>query len=245
MDLSQEEQQKEHQLAAETSSKSQFINVLSHELRTPLTPLIASAGLLEETFRHKAESNEYRLASLLLKGAHDLSRRLSDLLDMARLMNDKITLRIQEVDIRSIMLKIYAEFVVHAAARDQSLKIAIPDSLPPIEADKSRMEQMLSNLISNAINFNSTGKPVILRAKTKKQKLLIEIEDHGQALSGEEKQAIFQPYHHVQQDRSRFGGLGLGLAISKHIVEAHHGIITLSSDHGKGNTFTVLLPLSH
>jgi len=244
-DLSKSEQSKNRELETETNARSQFINVLAHELRTPLTPLIASAGLLEETFRHKSESTEYRLANLLLSGAHNLSRRLSDLLDLARLMTGKITLRTEIFDIKPIMLKVYSESVVQAAERDQLLEIKVPDGLPDIEADRPRIEQMLSNLISNAINFNNTGKAIVLRAKANKQTLTIEVEDHGDGISAQEQEMIFQPYHHVQQDRQRFAGLGLGLAISKHIVEAHCGTITLKSEAGKGNVFTVTLPLEN
>ncbi|MFC1998228.1 ATP-binding protein [Chloroflexota bacterium] len=244
-DLSKSEKSKKQEHETETNARSQFINVLAHELRTPLTPLIASAGLLEETFRHKSESAEYRLANVLLSGAHSLSRRLSDLLDLARLMTGKITLRTEIFDIKPVMLKVYSEFVVQAAERDQSLEIKVPDGLLDIEADKPHIEQMLSNLISNAINFNNTGKAVVLRAKAKKQTLTIEVEDHGDGISPQEQQMIFQPYHHVQQDRQRFAGLGLGLAISKHIVEAHCGTITLKSEAGKGNVFTVTLPLEN
>ena len=231
------------QLQKETGARSQFINVLAHELRTPLTPLIASAGLLEETFRHKPKSTEYRLARVLLNGAHGLSKRLSDLLDLGRLMSGNITLHTEIFDIKPSMLKVYSEFVVQAAERDQPLEIEVPDGLPAIEADKYRLEQMLSNLISNAINFNNVGKSVVLRAKVKAKQLIIEVQDHGEGISQKEQQMIFQPYHHVEQDRQRFAGLGLGLAISKHIAEAHCGTITLKSEEGKGNTFAVLLPL--
>jgi len=102
---------------------------------------------------------------------------------------------------------------------------------------------VLINLLSNATKFSPENSSITVRARAEGSELVVEVEDHGTGLSEEEQERVFKPYHRVEQDRQRFTGLGLGLAISKQIVEAHGGRIRVESQLGRGSTFSFSLPV--
>jgi len=126
--------------------------------------------------------------------------------------------------------------------KKQSIILDLPRTLPAIEADRSRLEQVLTNLLSNASKFSPEESTITVRARAERSELIVEVEDRGSGLSEEEQERIFKPYHRVEQDRQRFPGLSLGLAISKQIVEAHGGRIWVESQLGSGSKFSFSLP---
>jgi|APSaa5957512622_1039677.scaffolds.fasta_scaffold04839_4 PAS domain S-box-containing protein len=243
-ELYKSEKREREELQKESKARSNFIKVLAHELRTPLTPLIASAGLLEEMFQFKPKAMEYRLSHVLHSGAQNLSRRLNELLDLARFESGNMNIHARACDPKPSILKVYAEFVVKAAKHEQTLLLEMPDRLPTIVADKPRLERVLSNLISNAIRFSKEKEKIHVRVKRKENELIIDVQHQGEGFSPEEQARIFEAYHRVEQDRQKFPGLGLELAISKQIVEAHNGTLTLTSEKENGSTFTMSLPIT-
>ena len=131
----------------------------------------------------------------------------------------------------------------HTQQREQHLVLDLPESLPKIKADPSRLEQVLTCFLANASKFSPEGRDITLRARAEGGELVVEVEDQGVGISPDEQARLFKPYHRVEQDRQRFPGLGLGLAVSKQIVEAHGGKIGLSSELGRGSIFSFSLPL--
>jgi signal transduction histidine kinase len=123
------------------------------------------------------------------------------------------------------------------------MEVTISNILPVVNLDPSRMEQVIINLLSNASKFSPEKGKMYFLATLEQNSIVIEIRDEGIGISPEEQARLFQPYHRVEQDRQKFPGIGLGLAVAKQIVEAHGGKIWVTSNAGKGSTFTVEIPL--
>lgn len=237
------ERKARQELEEEDKRRGLFINVLAHELRTPLTPMVASAGLLKNALASNPGSHEYRLSSIILKGSEQLAALLDDFLDLARLAVGAFRVSPEPLDTRAFLEEVAFRFRPAMEEKGQSLALDMPETLPAIEADRSRLEQVLSNLLSNASKFSPDREKVVLRARARDSELVVEVEDRGTGISPEDQAWIFQPYHRVEQDRQRLPGLGLGLAVAKQIVEAHGGKMWVTSELGKGSVFGFSLPL--
>jgi len=242
-ELYEVEKEQREELQEEQKARGLFVNTLAHELRTPLTPLIVSAELMKDSVAYDPKCREYRLADLMLHGAKTLASRLDELLDLARFSIGAFTVKPEPLDIKALLEKTASQYQGLVEEKKQSLILDIPQSLPIIEADRSRLEQVLINLLSNAIKFNTEEGNITMRASAEGSELVVEVEDQGSGLSEEEQERVFKPYHRVEQDRQRFVGLGLGLAVSKQIVEAHGGRIWVESQWGSGSTFGFSLPI--
>jgi signal transduction histidine kinase len=127
--------------------------------------------------------------------------------------------------------------------KNQHLNLEIGANLPQVEADLPRIEQVFVNLLSNASKYAPQNSEIYVNARVWNQQILVEIIDQGIGISEEDQKKLFMPYHRVEQDRQQFPGIGLGLAVSKQIIEAHHGRIWVESGSGKGCQFIFLLPL--
>ena len=242
-DLYEAEKKERQELEKEVQARSQFINVLGHELRTPLTPLLVSIDLLNESLNHNPASLDARLANNALLNTRLLADRLDELLDLARLSRGTFKLQPQPVRIGEYLKIIAYRFQPALQKQEQALILEISPDLPLIQADPLRLDQVVTNLLSNAGKYSGTGKNITLRAALCQGQIQVEVVDQGIGITPEEKQKLFEPYHRVEQDRQRFPGLGLGLAISRQIVEAHGGKLWVNSELGKGSTFTFTLPL--
>jgi len=242
-ELYEVEKRQREELEEEQKIRGHFMNILAHELRTPLTPLIASAGLMEDITACYPKSREHRLADLVLNGAKTLASRLDELLDLSRFAVGTFTVQPEPLDIKALLEQTASQYRRLIEEQKQSIILDMPQTLPAIEVDCSRLEQVLINLLSNATKFSPEESSITVRARTEGSELVVEVEDHGTGLSEEERARVFKPYYRVEQDRQRFTGLGLGLAVSKQIVEAHGGRIWVESQLGKGSTFSFSLPV--
>jgi PAS domain S-box-containing protein len=242
-ELYEKEKQQRLELEEEAKARGLFISVLGHELRTPLTSIITSVDLLKNSSVRDPESIENKLIGNIFKGAQSLVQRLDELLELGRFSRGEVKLRFQSVDIRKLIESVALRFRPELQVNGQHLVLDLASKLPPLQVDPFRMEEVLVNLLSNASRFSPPGGKVTLRAKEAYSGVLIEVQDEGNEISVEEQKRLFQPYHRIEQDRSRFPGLGLGLAISRQIIEAHQGRIWVTSYPGKGNTFSILLRL--
>jgi signal transduction histidine kinase len=241
-ELYEAEKRQREELEEEHRARAIFINILAHELRTPLTPLVTSAGLLKDLLSSEQESREYRLVDLVVNGAQTLASRIDELLSLAQLTAGSLTIKLESLDMNALLENIAQEYRKLVEGKKQSIILDLPRTLLVIEADRSRLEQVLNNLISNASKFSPEYSTITVRARAEESELIVEIEDEGSGLSEEEQERIFKPYHQVEQDRQRFPGLGLSLAISKHIVEVHGGRIWVESQLGSGSKFSFSLP---
>ena len=130
------------------------------------------------------------------------------------------------------------------SSNGQSLVLALPPSLPLVQADEDRLRQVVLNLLINASKFTPEGGKITLKANERDSTMIVEVEDTGPGIAEEEQQRLFQPYHRQINDRERLSGLGLGLALCKYLVELQGGKIWVESQVGKGSTFSFSIPLA-
>jgi len=237
------EHKQESELEKKIKEKAEFTATIAHELKTPLTSIIASAGLLSEEIGGEAQEPQRRLIQNILHSAHILEARLSELLDVTKAEVSRLQLQLQPLHIESLLQDVAWQIKPEIQRKAQHLTLDLPDSLPIVEADANRLEQVLLNLLTNASKFTPEGKNITLRAKKRNDDLIIEVQDSGIGISKENQARLFQPYYRVESDRQRYPGLGLGLALAKQIVELHGGKIWVESELGKGSTFAISLPL--
>ena len=221
---------------------SRFIDTLSHELKTPLTSIIAAAGLLEEELQDTADETHRKLMQTIIRNANSLETRLVELLDIVKTGSGKLQLQFEPVDIKSLVLGTCMQISPLIHNKGQKLNTEIPDFVPLIQADGQRLEQVLLNLMNNASKFTPDGGTITVRIKKQEAGLVIEVSDTGIGIPKDQQDRLFKPYSRIQADRQRHPGLGLGLALSKQIIELHGGRIWVDSDASKGSVFSFFLP---
>jgi PAS domain S-box-containing protein len=238
----QEKLQRE-ELEEEAKTRNLFIDVLGHELRTPLTPILASTGMLAEILDSKSDSIEKKLSLNIYRSAKTLAIRLEELLELAKYSRGAFTLNREKTDIKKFITDVLARFQAALDLNKQQVVVEFFEKTVQADIDRSRLEQVIINLLSNASKFSSSGGRIKLTAKAHDGNIDIEVRDEGIGITPEEQQRLFQPYHRVEQDRQKYPGIGLGLAVSKKIIEAHMGKIWVTSRLGQGSTFGFSIPL--
>lgn len=221
--------------------KDEFLAVVSHELRSPLNPILGWAQLLK---RGKLPPNKIKTAlDSIERNAQLQVQLIGDLLDISRMLRGKFTIKRDSVGIDTVIAA--ALETVEQSAADKSIQIETDVSACSVTGDSVRLQQVVWNLLSNAVKFTPKGGSVMVRAGAEGERAKIEVTDTGKGISPEFLPFVFE--HFRQEDYSttrKFGGLGLGLAIVRQVVELHHGTVTVNSPgEGKGATFTVQLPL--
>jgi len=238
------EREERLKLEQEGVKRVQFINALAHELKTPLTSIVASGGLLLEELKGKTQSSRVRLIENIISATNRLEARLSELLDMAKIESLSFKLNLELLDIRPLLQNITNELLPVATKKRQSLTLDIPPSVPMVRADSQCLEQILLNLLTNAVKFTGEGGRIELRLIRKDTELVVEVKDNGPGITEEEQLRIFTPYYRIETDSQRFPGLGLGLVLSKQLVELHGGRMWVESTLGKDSTFAFSLSVA-
>jgi K+-sensing histidine kinase KdpD len=219
-----------------------FLSALSHELKTPLTAIIASTGLLLDELTAKHEPVLTKIAQNISKSAASLQNRLIELLNLSRNKDEPFGIDKKEIDFSSLAAGVVDQVSSLVKQKKQELNMEVPQSLKLV-ADGQRVEQILLNLFSNAIKVTPEGGRISLKAALESNRLVVKVDDTGSGIPPEEKQKLFRPYYHLSTDRASIPGMGLGLAITKQLVELHGGTIWVQSEMGKGSTFSFSLPL--
>ncbi|WP_462412074.1 ATP-binding protein [Neobacillus sp. Marseille-QA0830] len=222
--------------------RKDFIANVSHELRTPISML---QGYSEAIVDDIAESQEEKreMAKVIYDESLRMGRLVNELLDLARMEAGHIQLTIEEVDLSAFVQRIIHKFQGLAKENGIQLNAEIEDGLPFIHIDPDRIEQVLTNLIDNAIRHTPIGGSVILKAAFEDKGIRIEVEDSGSGITEEDLPFVFERFYKGDKARTRGkSGTGLGLAIAKNIIEAHRGQISVRSKFGQGTTFSFLLP---
>jgi signal transduction histidine kinase/CheY-like chemotaxis protein len=225
-------------------AKDQFLAVLSHELRTPLTPVLAAAELLQ---RRQDLSPDARAPLEIIRRNVQLQARLiDDLLDLTRIAHGKIELKRKPINICSVIERAVEIAKPDIEARRLHFEVSFQDVPHWVDADASRLQQVVWNLLSNAIKFTPEGGCVGLRCEVLDGHVVIEVADSGIGIEPEASARIFGAFEQGERSITRqFGGLGLGLSIAKRLVEMHDGTISVHSEgRNKGATFRVQLPMS-
>ncbi|MGQ0673042.1 MAG: sensor histidine kinase [Hyphomicrobium sp.] len=228
--------------------KSEFIANMSHELRTPLNTVIGFSKLLSEHDKRKlrdAEIVEY--AHLIHDSAGHLLSVINDILDISKMQSGKYTLDAREVYIEEVVQACVASFRTTAAEAGVTLEMRVPADLPPVRGDVTKLRQIFTNLISNAIKFTLTGGTVLIEAmRLADGSLLLLVRDTGIGMTEDELKVALTPFGQVDGGRSRWReGTGLGLPIAKALVELHGGELQVLSVKGQGTEVAVVLPSRH
>jgi PAS domain S-box-containing protein len=239
-ELYQSEKVHRQTLQEEAEVKNIFIDVLAHELRNSLTSVVVSSDILHET---PVLSDEMRnkLVKNISEGAKLLAKRLDELLDLARYSKGTLELKLQTIDVWEFIEQVVSRYKLNFEKRNQTLVFEIGGGLKLFKLDKSRVEQVIINLLSNAGKYSPEGSEIIMKAKVENSGLLIEVSDKGVGISLEDQNNLFQPYYRVGKNKG-IPGVGLGLAVSKKIIEAHGGQISITSQLGQGSTFSINIP---
>lgn len=231
---------------AETAnvSKDRLLALVSHELRAPLTPMVLAAETLR---RDEALSGRHRQAAAAIVRSVELeSRLIEDLLDLTRIANGKLELRFAETDAEAVLREVLA--LCESETRIKEIEVSVRLEAPShqIRADSFRLQQVLWNLLHNAVKFTPAAGRIMIRSWSSSDWLGLEVADTGIGIEPDVLPRIFDPFEQGSRDVTRsFGGLGLGLSISRSVVEAHGGRLTVRSEgRGRGSVFALVLPLS-
>lgn len=227
---------------AANDAKDEFLASLSHELRTPLTPILMVAGALSNDQKFPAEYRNY--VSIIRRNAEMEARLIDDLLDITRIVRGKIELKLETVDLHQVLARALETCQSDMTAKRLNLNQDLQAPNCRVTGDTVRLQQVLWNLIRNAVKFTSEGGSITVRTTNDGGQITLSVIDTGIGIDAMTMGRLFNPFE--QGDRSitqRFGGLGLGLTISKRLTEMLGGQIGVHSDGpGKGATFTVALP---
>ncbi len=234
----------EAEAEAANRAKDEFIAALSHELRTPLTPLLVSAQMLG---LDPALPADVREAAQLIRRNVELERRLiDDLLDLTRIRHGKMELQFAPTDVHEVLRHAIDACAAELRAKDLQLSVTMRAERSWVMGDPARLQQVIWNLLRNAGKFTPAGGRIVVgTAATHDGALLVEVEDSGMGIDPEMLPRLFNAFEQGgRQITKQFGGVGLGLAIGRGLVEAHRGTLTAHSDGwGRGARFVVRLPL--
>jgi len=235
--LFQKELEINNQKLAELNSfKDHFMAIASHELKTPLTVIKANLQLLEM----QVENTEYKgVTERTMKQVNKLNTLIADLLDVSKMQVGQLELHINKFDLVDLAKEVIESLQVTAS---HTIDLNFPDEPIMVCADRARIEQVIVNLLTNAIKYAPNSKRIILTAKEENGKVLFSVEDFGMGIPEKDKENIFTRFFRVKGMASTFSGSGIGLYISDQIIRQHKGSMWVNSKVGEGSTFHFILP---
>ncbi len=224
--------------------KSAFISAISHELRTPLTSIMGYSEFLEDEIGGALAPSQAEYVRQIQSGTRRLRFLVDDLLDAARMDAGTFSLQLVEGDFGEKVRAVIESLKPQADEANLALEVQLPELPLRLTFDAQRIEQVLINLVSNAIKFTEGGGRVLVRASFKEGGLRCEVADTGIGIPPDDVPKLFQRFSQLEAGVRHVGGTGLGLSISKALVEAHGGRIGVESEPQRGTTFWFTLPLS-
>lgn len=227
---------------ATTQAQRDFMANVSHDLRTPLTSIQGFSQAIAEGVASDPASAQ-RAAQIIHDEAGRLHRMVESLMEMARIQAGTVDMQQHAVAIGDLLQGIGESLIFKAREKGLTLEIDLPPDLPRLAADGDRLAQVFTNLLDNAIKHTYAG-TITLRAQVDMQGVLVSVRDTGEGIPPEDVPRVFERFYQVDKSRQsdRRSGMGLGLAITKQIVEAHGGAIQVASEMGVGTVFSVWLP---
>jgi signal transduction histidine kinase/FixJ family two-component response regulator len=232
-----------HRQADADRRKDEFLAMLGHELRNPLAAIRNALWILAET--GSAEERDVRQRDIIERQTHHLVRMVDDLLDVSRVTLGKIILKQQTVDLAEVAQRCLGELGLSALAVSHDLTVETEAEPARVSGDPVRLEQVICNLLQNAIKYTPPGGRICLSVHCEKGEGVVRVRDTGVGIAEEMLPRIFEPFTQVESSRTRSeGGLGLGLPLVRSLVELHHGEVEAhSAGPGQGSEFVVRLPL--
>jgi two-component system sensor histidine kinase GlrK len=220
--------------------KADFISYASHELRTPLTSLKEATGLIMDRVAGDITEKQRELLRIIDEDCDRLLKLINDLLDLSKLEAGLMPLKIKESSIKEVIGKTLYEVRPLIDSNGLTIEIDIKTDTPEVPMDGFRIQQVLTNLLSNSIKFSDKGGKISIMSYQQEEDIIVSVSDTGEGIPEEAIGMVFDKFHKLDDKKV---GTGLGLPIAKHIVEAHGGRIWAESELGKGSTFSFTLPL--
>jgi CheY-like chemotaxis protein/two-component sensor histidine kinase len=225
--------------------KSEFVSTVSHELRTPLTSIRGSLGLIAGGVAGPLPDAAQSLIDIAKNNCERLIRLINDILDSEKIESGKMTFDMRVVELKPLLEQVLADNEGFAAQHKVRLALAAPAEALHVNIDPDRLNQVVTNLVSNAVKFSPADSTVEVRAGRAGNRIRVEVQDRGPGIPDEFRGRIFQKFSQADSSDARLkGGTGLGLSIAKAIVERLDGIIGFTSKPGAGTTFYFELPES-
>lgn len=223
-------------------AKDRFLAVLSHELRTPLAPITTAVHVLERTAQ--VDEKHRDLLPMIRRNVALEARLIDDLLDLTAIGAGKVSLHRESIDMHQLAQAVVTMVADAAQEKDLRVELELAAASPRVEADQARMQQVLWNLVRNAIKFTPAGGRIVLRSRLEDDRFVLSCADSGIGIAAEALPRIFRPFEQADGEVARtYGGLGLGLAIAHGLMVQHGGEIRAeSAGRGHGATFTLSIP---
>lgn len=227
-------------LKEDQEKRDDFINIATHELRSPVTSINAYFSVLQKRMRKENNMQGVELVEKINNQLHKLTVLIQDLLDVGRIQNKKLAIHKEKIYIDELIKEVIEELKQVTPTHTLIRKGRTRDY---IFADRSRLNQVLINLITNAIKYSPQGKKIIVSTGKKSGYAFIHITDFGRGIRKEDQEKIFERFFRAKTDENNSVGLGLGLFIAREIIKEHAGTLQVTSALGKGSTFSVKIPL--
>jgi two-component system phosphate regulon sensor histidine kinase PhoR len=219
-----------------------FVANVSHELRTPLSIFHGNLETLLEP--GDLDENETRHIYEVMKRHSDrLNLLVNDLLSLARLESKEANLQLAEIKLRDFLEDVTGDWAKRLAGKNLRLELEVPDDFPTVHADERRLEEVVHNLLDNAVKYSHQNGRILIQAGAPDQEVVLSVRDEGVGIAANDLPRIFERFYRADRARSReLGGTGLGLSIVKHIAQLHGGRVEAESVVGEGTTIRVILP---
>lgn len=224
--------------------KSQFVATVNHEIQSPLHTIQTQIQILLDGLAGELTEKQAAILGRVSQKIKSLSAMAAELLDLAKIESGLISFEREAVDMAVVIREQAAFHRPRAEEQHLRIELEVPETLPPVWANRRNMEAVMANLITNAIKYSPDGGWIRISAAVEEGYVGIRVQDTGIGIAPEDQAKIFQQFYRVKNEKTRFiEGTGLGLAIVKRIVEAHDGRIQVESRPGEGSTFILYLPL--
>ncbi len=232
------------ELSQASQYKSDFLANMSHELRTPLNSTLILAKLLADNNEDNLTPDQVKYAETIQSSGNDLLILINDILDLSKIEAGHMEMQIEAVNPKNIVEGLTAAFEPQANEKNIEYETEFKGSLPKfMETDSQRIEQVLKNLLSNALKFTEEGKVTLSVQRRSDKNIAFSVTDTGVGIPDNKKELIFQAFHQADGTTSRkFGGTGLGLSISRELTRLLGGTLEVESKEGEGSTFTLIVP---
>jgi PAS domain S-box-containing protein len=225
--------------------KTEFVSQVSHELRTPLTAIKGFTDLLIEGEAGEINEEQQEYLGIVQNNVDRLVTLINDLLDISRIESGRVQLKLESVPLGAIVESVAATMRPLVEGKNQSLAVAVDPALPPVRADRDRITQVVTNLVSNAYKYTPAGGALRVEASREGDAARLAVHDNGIGIAPEDVAQLFTRFFRVDSSLTReVGGTGLGLSIVKSIVELHGGTLEVESEPGQGSTFSFTVPLA-